>query len=222
MYTKMGMNKKTDNIFMDSIPYTPLDVERAKRINHIYSVINLYTIHRDKFFTSFLIKKHFDNIVHEDEMVEHYFDDHFDFYFFLLSDMIEGNKRMVKDLKSDNRYHRCHESAIGMCLNDQEGNMKVLTGFMPASDRKYHHSVIELNKDDNTLILDFTQNLVMLKDDYIKLYDFEIVNEVTSEEIKKDVDIMIDLNMRTPFYLFFRDELINDLKKNNKVLKLEY
>ena len=33
MYTKMGMNKKTDNKFMDSIPYTPLDVERTKRIN---------------------------------------------------------------------------------------------------------------------------------------------------------------------------------------------
>ena len=32
---------------------------------------------------------------------------------------------------------------------------------------------------------------------------------------------MIELGIRTPFYLMFRDEIMRDLKKNSRVLKLE-
>lgn len=223
MYTESGVNKITDEMLMDSIPYTPLNEERINKSYHVYSVLNLYTMYRDKFFSSIFIRNQFENITHDKEkMREHYKDDTFDFMFTLLSDKVIGNPKLVKDLKSDRRFHRCHEASVGMCLHDDEGIMKILVGYMPCVDREVHHSVIEMIENGREYIIDFTQNLVILKKKYIELYDFRIINEVSSEDLKKDFEIIKEMRIRSPFYLFFRDELINDLKKNSKVLKLEY
>ena len=220
MYTKSGVNKKTEELLMGPIPYTPADIEKKKKTNQLYSVVNLYTMYRDKFFKSFLLTNKFSNITH-DTNYEHYKDELFDFRFQLFSDMIEGNSKMIKNLRSNKRYHRCHEASIGMSLNDEIGEIKILTGYFPSANKAFHHSVIEINQDGNEYIIDYTQNLFILKDDYINLYGFRVVNEVSSKDLKKDLDIMVELGIRTPFYLFFRDEIVKDLKKNNKVLKLE-
>lgn len=220
MYTKTGINKKTDELFMDSIPYTPIDEEISKKKGRIYSILNLYTIYRDRFFTPFLIRDQFKNIKHDKKNeVEHYDDEDYSFVFSLLSDRVIGNRKLKRDLKSDRRYHRCHEAAIGFSLNDDEGTVKILSGYMPCLDSEFHHSVIQISEDGLDLIIDFTQNIVMEKDKFIEIFDFRVVNEISSKVVKEDNPIMIELGIKDVFYLFFRDEIMRDINKNIKILK---
>lgn len=216
MYTNSGVNKKTDNLFMKEIPTLISDKEKLKKIGELYSKINIYTLKRDKFFKSFALKEYLSDIVYDDENeINHYEDKEFSFDFMLLSDKIDNN-RLIKQLKSKKRFHKCHESSIGMCLNDDENNMKILIGYVPCVNTEVLHSVVEMTEDDIKYIIDFTQNLIMEKEDFIKTNCFRVINEVTSEDLKKDKDIICELEIRTPFYLFFRDEINKELKKNIK------
>ena len=61
----------------------------------------------------------------------------------------------------------------------------------------------------------------MKKDKYMELYDYKIINEVPGDDIKKDFEIIRKIdNLSSKFYLCFRDEVMRDLKKNEKVFKL--
>ena len=221
MYTNSGVNVKTDKLFLEPIATLIEDKEMLKKINQLYLKINMYTLKRDKFFKSFSVKQLIKDIEYEDEyQINHYKDDDYDFRFDLLSDRIEGNL-MTRELKSKKRFHKCHESSIGMSLQDEDNSMKILTGYIPCIDKEELHSVIEYKEQDVIYIIDYTQNLMMLKDDYISINKYRVVNEVSSESLKKDLSIMIELGIRTPFYLMFRDEIMRDLKKNSRVLKLE-
>lgn len=221
MYTDSGVNIKTDKLLLEPVTTLIEDKEMLKKMNQLYLKINMYTLKRDKFFKSFAVRQLIKDIEYEDEYhINHYKDDDYDFRFDLLSDQIEG-KSMIRELKSKKRFHKCHESSIGMCLQDEDDSMKVLIGYIPCIDNEELHSIIEYKEQDAIYIIDYTQNLMMLKDDYITINKYRVVNEVSSESLKKDLSIMIELGIRTPFYLMFRDEIMRDLKKNSRVLKLE-
>lgn len=221
MYLESGINKETDELLMKPIPYIPVDKEKMDKLDNIYLLLNRYTMKRDKFFLPFAERNLFKNFFEHINEYDYFIDDEFGFRFCLLSDRIEGNKKMIKQLKSKERFHVCHEASIGMCLNDAEDNLSILIGYVPCTDTEVLHSVIELEEGEKKYIIDFTQNIVMTKEKYIVINSFRELNKVTSKKLKEDCKIMEEFGIRTPFYLLFRDELMKDLNKNSKVLTLE-
>lgn len=124
-------------------------------------------------------------------------------------------------LRSEKRYGECVSSSIYLAYNNPK-NSKILIGRMNLANSSIIHSVFCIKKDDNReYVFDFTRNLVMKKDDYFDLTNFELINEVKSEYLKEDLKKLKNIGMSTKPYLMCRDEIMNDLNKNKKVLKLE-
>lgn len=146
---------------------------------------------------------------------------HFKKYYFMLLDTVLKDEK--ENLRSDNRRGKCIPFSIGMA-NSFDKKCKVAIGYLDNSDKNYrvlHAVFVDCSKEEE-YILDYTNNVIMKKKDYIKLNDYKIVNEVTGEDIKKDLPILLNIeHISTKFYLCFRNEVMKDLEKNNNVLKLK-
>ena len=222
-YTNCGFNKETDRVFMEPIPTTIEDKEKLKKQAELYLTINMYTKYRDKFlFPQWFKQELSKNITYDKKTnTNTYEDEEFSFKFELLSDSIES-RRTKRILKSDKRYHKCHEASFGMALNDDEDETYILTGYVPTIDEEVLHSVLEVKKDESkSYIVDFTQNIIMDKNDFIDINCFRVISRISCADLKSDLEVMRNLNLRLPFYFAFRDEIMRDLKKNSKVLGLK-
>ena len=125
------------------------------------------------------------------------------------------------ELRSDDRLGKCTEKSISLALGSDEGN-KVMVGYLDNSVDKILHTVFLECNYDKEYVFDYTMNLVMEKGQYLELVDFKIINEIDVEIIKKDMKIICKIgHFGSKFYLLFRDEIMKDLEKNKKVLKLE-
>ena len=128
---------------------------------------------------------------------------------------------MMRNLKSKKRFHKCHEASLGIALNGEDENTYILTGYVPTIDEEILHSVVELEYDSEIYIVDYTQNIMMKKEDFIRLNNFRLITRIPSSKVREDMDVMTRINIELPYYLVFRDEIVRDLKKNSKVLKLQ-
>ncbi len=217
MYTKSGVNKKTEELFLEAVPTKIQDKDLLTKLGHIYLKLNFYTMDRDRYYEI----DEDDNFTYNEETgINNYDDKEFNFKFVLLSDITKSNE-LKEELESDKRFHKCHGSAIGTCLNDDEDSMKILIGYTPCVDEEELHSVVETKGEKEDLIIDYTQNVIMKKEDYININKFRVVNEITSKELKEDCNIITEFGIVSPLYLAFRDEIMKDINKNKKVLKLK-
>ena len=90
-----------------------------------------------------------------------------------------------------------------------------MTGYYTTNLNKILHSVVEIVKDGKNYILDWTQNIWMPKDDYIKIYKFQILEKINSNDLEQDFKKLKKLEFKSlKTYLVFRDEIIKDLEKN--------
>ena len=138
--------------------------------------------------------------------------------FYLLDSVLIENK---EELRSEKRIGKCIHKSIGLA-NSYDGKCKVSIGYIYNNTDKILHSVFIRYDNDEEYVYDYTMNLIMKKDDYIDLFDFNIINEINGNDIKKDKSIILNIEyMSSKFYLCFRDEIIENLDKNSKVLKLE-
>lgn len=138
-------------------------------------------------------------------------------YDFILLDYFLNNSK--DELRGDARLGKCIYKSMGLAKSYDE-KCKVLIGYLDNSSDRILHAVFMSCEMKNNFIFDYTMNVVMEKDKYLELFDFKIINEIDGEDIKNDVNI-IPKNISLKFYLCFRDEIIKDLKKNEKALKLE-
>ena len=99
----------------------------------------------------------------------------------------------------------------------------LLTGYISYEDIDILHTVVECEKDGKIKIVDYTKNLIMDKEEYIGLTNFRIIQRISRDDFLRDNRIINRCmpRMSLVVYLCFRDEIMKDLKKNNKVLKLE-
>lgn len=135
--------------------------------------------------------------------------------FNLLSDFMT-HEDVKKELLSDERLHQCHEKSI--LLASIYPNFRIITGYIYLEKQRMLHSVIEYDDNEETIILDWTKNLRMLKEDYIRLTNLRVIETIEGYDVKNDITgpiIQIGLDFKT--YCAFRPEIVKALKKNNRV-----
>ena len=143
-----------------------------------------------------------------------------EYTFSLLEDLFEDDETK-RILHSPERYGSCHHASVGMCLNLPHKNSKILTGYINYSDCRILHSVYYYEEDGMEIIYDYTKNIMMRKDEYFRLTNFKLINEIEREKLIEDKDFICNSNISVKAYMVFRDEMMRDIKKNEKVLQLE-
>lgn len=132
-----------------------------------------------------------------------------------ISDRI-NDEELRKELLSNKRLHKCHYRSIEIASRIE--NSKVVTGFITDGNIKMLHTVVEFNdKNDNTIVVDYINNLHIAKDQYIDLTKFKEISSIEIESVIDDNPIINILDMTYKPYLCFRDEIMADLQRNMHV-----
>lgn len=135
--------------------------------------------------------------------------------FNLLSDFMT-HEDVKKELTSDERIHKCHEKSI--LLASIYPNFRIITGYIYLEKQRMLHSVIEYDDNEETIILDWTKNLRMLKEDYIRLTNLRVIETIEGYDVKNDITgPIIQMGMDFKTYCAFRPEIVKELKKNNSI-----
>ncbi len=135
--------------------------------------------------------------------------------FNLLSDFMT-HEDVKKELTSDERLHQCHEKSI--ILASIYPNFRIITGYVYLEKQRMLHSVIEYDDNEETIILDWTKNLRMLKEDYIRLTNLRVIETIEGYDVKNDITgPIIQMGMDFKTYCAFRPEIVKELKKNNSI-----
>lgn len=142
------------------------------------------------------------------------------FEFNLLSDMIYDTETK-EQLLSKNRYHKCHRNSIIIARSLEEKTTYIVGGKIKINENDYfNHSWVEI--DENNVVIDFNHNVIMNRDKYYKLFEAKPISKTLSTEMEDIIqtiyyDAELDLH---PLYLnYFGKEIMNDLKKNEKILQ---
>lgn len=233
-YTEYGMNKNTENIILGDHKISIEDDEIIKNTIALLA-IDTYTqiVHRN-IIQKKLIKKEqqnrydinisTNNIKYNKETKKHEctlkngnivtFD--------LISETLEKpSKKVIKELESNERKKKCHLMSVYVALQHEDSI--VHTGTIIIGSNKILHSVVEIKtKKGKEFILDWTKNIVMDKDEYIKLFSFNILESIKSEDILNDSKFIKGTEILSlKYYLTFRDEIIKDLNRNSFIFDKE-
>lgn len=135
--------------------------------------------------------------------------------FNLLSDFMT-HEDVKKELLSDERLHQRHEKSI--VLASIYPNFRIITGYVYLEKQRMLHSIIEYDDNEETIILDWTKNLRMLKEDYIRLTNLRVIETIEGYDVKNDITgPIIQMGMDFKTYCAFRPEIVKELKKNNSI-----
>lgn len=149
---------------------------------------------------------------------------HFSLLSQFLDDFATIKPEDKKELESSKRIGKCHPGAAlisQILLKELHKKSDVVSGRINFFDGKASiiHSWVETNLSPRkTSIIDYTMNVIMDKDGYEFLNHPEELNRVSSTTIKNDTisglyKKIINLGFADVEYLFFRDELVKDVKK---------
>lgn len=213
-YDKSGINLNNYCLFgdnYDGLFFTECDGNR--KYDSLKNEIDCFTIDPSK--TSRYIR------YDKDEKVYVCKDKSFgSFKFDLLSDICV-NEDIKRKLLSPNRFRKCHFGSIDVIkgLQEEERNMAVLsTGTFKTNEKdSFLHSWVEFN--DN-IVIDYTHNIIMDKEKYYRLYEIEVINKLSFDEMLEISDIMkkFDFSCDRLTFHCFGQEVMQDLKRNEKLL----
>lgn len=142
--------------------------------------------------------------------------------FEMFSDSIK-NEKLKKELLSNERYGKCHKMVIGL-IRYLKNPATILTGVCERHGKNFLHSVIEIQTKNGIKIIDYTLNIIMPKQIYIELTNFQEIETIKDIEMLEDekdgiLNFLADVNSKTKPYLGFRQEMSVDLKKNKTMLE---
>ena len=218
-----GMNINTYNLLFDDLNNKVSDKTGSFESLAALCIISKFTKFDDMKIYSLMARIYetiddydFRTISWSDELTSFvYQNEDFKIPFNLLSDFItqEDDK---KELTSNERIHKCHEKSI--LLASIYPNFRIITGYVYLEKQRMLHSVIEYDDNEGTIILDWTRNLRMLKEDYIRLTNLRVIETIEGYDVKNDITGSItQLGMDLKTYCVFRPEIVKELKKNNIV-----
>lgn len=224
-YDKDGIDFNTKNIlFSDNNIYLEKEWQNQEKLK-ILCAIDIYTQIVHKNIVKRLLRKtlarrlgvDLSNIRYDKETKKHEFvlSNSEKITFDVLSEHLEEpSKDIIKELESKKRHGKCHNRSVdsGNSLKDSI----IQTGTIIVGNRKVLHSVVEIkNRTGNDIIIDWTRNLVIDKEKYIKLFNFNILSSIKSEDVQRDSEYIKYLPcFGLKAYLTFRDELITNIDKN--------
>jgi len=235
MSNKKIKEEKDINIVINSNTYNllfsdneNLEIEKCGSLENLnaYIIIDKFTMLEEKKVFYKILKKMYkdklnidlDRITFNKENKRYEYSYNGKIYAFSkLSDNIDS-KKIKKELMSEKRYGSCHTESINLSLKIEDSY--VLTGYIILGNKMYLHSVVETVEDDDTVIIDWTRNLKMLKDDYLKLTSFNCLSRVLGSDILSDYEKITNyFGIGVKSYLVFRDEIINELDKKSILKK---
>ena len=135
-------------------------------------------------------------------------------YFNLISDTVNFlNEDDKLELVSDRRKKRCYIKSIYLASSFR--NSMVLFGTAKVGDYQYLHAVVQFNFNGKLLIADWNHNIIMPKDEYFKLFNYQVINRVFGTNIISDYNLCSDIYGQIPLsvYLGFNQELVNNAKR---------
>ena len=236
LYREDGINKNTYKVLFEDNNNLDKSERQSDEMFILWNTIQEYTKWHQKLVFHRLLSRLFkdrfidlDDIEYDKEIDEYkYVYNGQEYTFDILSKYIKGYngsnliKQVVNDIKvkkelhSEDRYGKCHSNSI-LLAQDLEGS-KILTGYMTVGKRKVLHSVvIKNNKKGKPIVFDWTENLIISLDSYKQMVDFVEIDEVDSKDILADLSRLQGTNIDVKAYLTFRNELINDTKKNEEI-----
>lgn len=128
------------------------------------------------------------------------------------------DKKLIKELTSKARDGKCHVRALDLSPNID--GSRIVTGYVTIGKSKVLHSVIEYEYNGETIILDWTMNLKITKEQYIKLTKFVEFTSLDGKKVVDEIDnIFAKIGISAKAYLVFRDELMRDLEKNELIFQ---
>ncbi len=102
-----------------------------------------------------------------------------------------------------------------MSISPSIEGSRIVTGYTTIGNKKVLHSVIEYEHDGKTIVLDWTKNLKITKEQYIELTKFVEFSSFEGRKVIDDIEIIFEnLNIGVKPYVVFRDELIRDMQRN--------
>lgn len=228
MYTENGINKNTYKLLFEDIDN--YDVKKEEQYSDYYSKIlstfSLYTLYKEKSIFKNLLLSIFsyslktEYITYDQYKKEWIYNDGNEIITFdMLSNHINDKNIKKKLFSNKKRARHCHNGSIVIAKILK--NSRIITGTIQQYNRKVLHSVVEISdKNQQKNILDYTLNLKIPKESYIRLTNFQELAIVESNELENDFEILLDFfdSFRHKEYLLFRDELIKDMEKNKSYL----
>ncbi|MBQ2938488.1 MAG: hypothetical protein IJE05_06430 [Clostridia bacterium] len=134
-----------------------------------------------------------------------------------LSDHFKDDE-IKKILMSNKRYGECHTQSMKIAPSIE--NSRVVTGYVTVGNSKVLHSIVEYDGKKGTIVLDWTRNLHITKEQYVELTKFVELASFDGKEVINDMDkIMSNLKIGVKTYVVFRDELMRDIEKNSHIFK---
>lgn len=219
LYNENGINQSTYNLLLGG-GYPLDDHFGSERDNSIIRLISLFTM-LDDINLKFLNKKQIiglENISYHGKKYR-YKDEEYDFYFNKISNFIK-DEDTIKMLQSTERYGKCHLNSLVYAPRIK--NSRIVTGYINLLNKKYLHTIIEIERNKKTLILDWTRNLIISKEQYILLTKFQELNVFNSENFMHDSVFLKNIEVGVRFYCLFREELLENLKKNEALFEPEF
>ena len=98
-----------------------------------------------------------------------------------------------------------------------------MTGYIYGySDKsKFLHSWVESTINDEEYVIDGTLNAMINKDGYYLMQHAKPITKISDSVLKSDIKNYVNEMQSIPLevYYVFRDEIVNDLEKNQSILK---
>ncbi len=210
-----GINNNTYNMLFKD--YNLSEEEQGNYDNLVaYTTIDFFTRLKDKSLYSLLQKKlnkrYINNIKYNNDTKEYeYICGDIVIPFNKLSNFLK-DKKLIAELTSNKRYHTCHSRAINLAPNIR--GSKIVTGYVTAYKHKVLHSFVEYEENGTIFVLDWTKNLKIRKNDYVKLTNFEEINSFEGKKVLDDIKIFNQFNIGIKTYVVFRNELVKDFMRN--------
>ena len=131
-------------------------------------------------------------------------------------------KNLFPFIESDKRFGNCYDFAYNISLNLGVPN-QIVTGYIYGySDKsKFLHSWVESTINDEEYVIDGTLNAMINKDGYYLMQHAKPITKISDSVLKSDIKNHLDVMQTVPLevYYVFRDEIVNDLERNNKKAK---
>lgn len=129
-------------------------------------------------------------------------------------------KNLFPFIESDKRFGNCYDFAYNISLNLGVPN-QIVTGYIYGySDKsKFLHSWVESTINDEEYVIDGTLNAMINKEGYYLMQHAKPITKISDSVLKSDIKNHLDVMQTIPIetYYVFRDEIVNDLKRNSKI-----
>lgn len=215
-YDKSGINKNNYLITQDDGDIFP--IKEDVKFSDEYNDISNFTLNPDiKNNSKFSYEKENKKYIYKKGNKK--------ICFKLLSDLIEGNENKKQELLSENRYGTCHRDSIELLFRiyiDEDEKIYIVNGKLKQNEKDYfYHSWVEIETNGKVLVYDYNHNILMNKDDYLKLMKAKIINRTDKDSEINLLKLLHDfeLPLQPIVFNYFSQELTRDLEKNKFLIK---